>query len=158
MISKNKKIFSAKQLKQLLKKLRYKKIVFTNGCFDLLHVGHISLLRKARRAGDVLVVALNTDSSVRKLKGQNRPIVPLKERMEVISALEMVDYVTWFSEKTPKNLVKRLEPNVIVKGGDYKPEKIVGADFVMQRGGKVVVAPFKKNKSTTELLRKIQNL
>src|SRR5207237_698317 len=113
-----------------------KRVVFTNGCFDLLHKGHINYLEKARNLGTLLVVALNSDSSVRKLKGKGRPINRLADRLRVIAALECVDYVTWFGEETPLKLIRLLRPRVLVKGGDWSPHQIVGASDVLSLGGK----------------------
>ncbi len=140
-----------------LKKKR-KKIVFTNGCFDLLHAGHISLLRKAKSLGDVLIVGLNTDRTVRKLKGKGRPVVPEKDRALVLSSLRDVDYVVLFSEPTPLNLIQKLSPDVLVKGADYKNSQIVGADWVLSNGGKVIRIPLVKGKSSTSFLRKLHRL
>lgn len=134
---------------------RGQRIVFTNGCFDLLHPGHIRYLRAARRLGDVLVVALNSDASVRRLKGSGRPLVPARDRREVVAALEMVDYVTTFSDDTPYELIRMLQPDVLVKGGDWAPDRIVGADLVRQRGGRVRSLPFADGYSTTKLAAKI---
>ena len=114
-----------------------KKTVFTNGCFDLLHVGHIRYLNEARSKGDLLIVGLDTDSAVRKLKGKNRPLNPLKERLRVIAALECVDVVTWFNGANPIPLIKRIKPAVLVKGGDWKVKDILGSSQVMSWGGKV---------------------
>lgn len=125
--------------------------MFTNGCFDLLHPGHVRYLRAARRLGDILVVALNSDASVRRLKGAGRPLVPLADRCEVIAALEMVDYVTVFSTDTPYGLIRRLQPDVLVKGGDWAADRIVGADLVLAAGGEVRSLPFVKGYSTTRL-------
>jgi len=130
-------------------------VVFTNGCFDLLHRGHLHLLREAKRLGDLLVVALNTDLSVRRLKGPERPILPETERAELIAALEMVDYVTLFSEPDPHALIKELRPDVLVKGGDWSEDKVVGGDFVEGYGGKVAVIPYLEGYSTTRMIKKI---
>lgn len=127
-----------------------KRIVFTNGCFDLIHIGHIRYLREARTLGDALVVGLNSDASVRRLK-PGRPITAEAERAEVLAALEMVDYVTVFAEDTPYELIKYLGPDVLVKGGDWKPEEIVGADLV----GEVHSLPYVSGRSTTEIVRRI---
>lgn len=156
----NSKIFSSKVLtkKLALLRKRRKKIVFTNGCFDLLHIGHLSLLKQAKRLGDILIVALNTDSSVKRLKGDKRPIVPLKERLEMMSSLEGIDFVTFFAEKTPLKVIRMLKPDVLVKGGDYKNQVVVGADEVERNGGRVVIVPLVKGKSSTHLLTKIKNL
>lgn len=135
-----------------------RKTVFTNGCFDLLHIGHIRYLNKARLKGDLLVVGLDTDAAVRKLKGNSRPITPLKERLRVIAALECVDIVTWFNGANPIPLIKKLKPLVLVKGGDWKVKDILGSSQVMSWGGKVFSLPYIKGKSTTKLLQKICHL
>ena len=135
-----------------------KKIVFTNGCFDILHVGHVRYLSDARNLGDVLVVGLNKDASVRKLKGPERPVTHEKDRAEVVAALECVDYVVFFSEPTPKNLIHSVKPDMLVKGGDWKPKDIVGSDFVLSYGGKVKSLPFHKGFSTTSLIEKIKKI
>lgn len=129
-----------------------KQVVFTNGCFDLLHRGHLHLLREAKKLGDLLVVALNSDSSVRKIKGAERPILPESERAELIAALEMVDYVTLFDEPDPYAAIKALRPDVLVKGGDWSKDDIVGADIVQGEGGRVAVIPYLKGYSTTEII------
>lgn len=133
-----------------------KRIVFTNGCFDILHVGHVSYLRQARAMGDILVVGLNSDSSVKRLKGDGRPMNPLADRAAVLLALEAVDYVIPFGEDTPSRLIEAVRPDVLVKGGDYKAEDIVGADFVKGYGGTVAVLPFVEGKSTTGIIRNLQ--
>ncbi len=152
------KIFTRAELRHRLKRARRtgQRIVFTNGCFDLIHPGHIRYLRAAKRLGDVLVVALNSDSSVRRLKGPGRPLVAQRDRCEVVAALEMVDYVTVFSADTPYALIKALAPDVLVKGGDWKPDQIVGADLVRARGGTVRSLPFARGYSTTKLVRKAE--
>ena len=133
-----------------------KRIVFTNGCFDLVHPGHVRYLFAARRLGDVLVVGVNSDASVRRLgKGPARPLNRARDRAEVLAALEMVDVVTIFSEDTPSELIRIVEPDVLVKGGDWKPDRIVGADLVRARGGRVKSLPFAKGYSTTALIKKI---
>ena len=154
------KILSQPALKRRLASLRRsgKRVVFTNGCFDLVHPGHIHYLRAARRLGDVLVVALNSDDSVRRLKGQGRPLVPERDRCEVVAALEMVDYVTTFSDDTPYALIKNLQPDVLVKGGDWQPDEIVGADVVRARGGTVCSLPYARGYSTTALVKRIQRV
>jgi D-beta-D-heptose 7-phosphate kinase/D-beta-D-heptose 1-phosphate adenosyltransferase len=130
-----------------------KRIVFTNGVFDLLHPGHVRYLRRARQLGDVLVVGLNADRSARRLgKGADRPLVTARDRAEVIAALEMVDYVTVFGADTPRALIHALQPDVLVKGGDWPVEQIVGADEVLARGGRVHSLPFAQGYSTTALL------
>lgn len=131
-----------------------KKVVFTNGCFDLLHAGHASYLEAARNLGDALVVALNGDASVRRLKGKGRPLVTLKDRARVIAALESVDAVTWFHETVPVKLVGALKPMVYVKGGDYDVSKIAEYPVVKSYGGKALALNFVKGKSTTRLIQK----
>lgn len=132
------------------------RVVFTNGVFDLLHPGHIDVLRGARAHGDALVVGINGDESVRRLKGPERPVRTEADRAFVLGALEVVDVVTVFDEDTPLELVRRLEPDVIVKGGDYTPDSIVGADIVRQRGGEVVVIPLTAGHSTTSIIETLR--
>jgi D-beta-D-heptose 7-phosphate kinase/D-beta-D-heptose 1-phosphate adenosyltransferase len=131
------------------------KVVFTNGCFDVLHLGHVRYLSKARELGDLLVVGLNSDTSVRRLKGEGRPVVGQADRAGVLCALESVDYVCIFEEDTPDALICEVAPDVLVKGGDYKPGEIVGADFVTQRGGAVHVIPTLPGRSTQLLIETI---
>ena len=133
-----------------------KRIVFANGCFDILHYGHVKLLEDAKGLGDILVVGLNSDSSVRKIKGKGRPVRRQDERAALLSALETVDYVTIFSEATPEKVIKTLAPDVLVKGGDWHEGSIVGASFVKSRGGDVVSIPLVKGYSTTSLIDKIR--
>lgn len=134
-------------------------VVFTNGCFDILHIGHVRYLQDARAQGDLLVVGVNSDDSVRKLKGPERPVVPEFERVEILSALECVDYVTIFSEDTPVELILAIRPNVHVKGGDYKPEDLPEADAVRSVGGSIAIVPYTstetEGRSTTNLIGKI---
>lgn len=132
-----------------------KKIVFTNGCFDIIHAGHVEYLSKAKQLGDYLIVGLNTDNSVRILKGQNRPINNESDRAVVLSALKPVDFVVLFNDETPINLIKKLIPDVLVKGGDYSIENIVGADFVAENGGKVIIIPLLDGKSTSNIANKL---
>jgi len=132
-----------------------KRVVFTNGCFDLLHGGHIHLFRWAKKQGDVLIVALNTDASVRRLKGPARPIFPLAERFEVLAAVADIDYLTSFGEDTPRKIITALRPDVLVKGGDWGPGEIVGAEEVEAAGGRVVRVPYLKGRSSTNLIEKI---
>ncbi len=148
------KIQKRRTLAKTLTLLRKKKkrIVFTNGCFDLLHRGHVTYLEAARKLGDVLVVALNTDESTRRLKGAGRPINPLEDRQVVMAALACVDYVTDFGEDTPRELITELKPHIITKGGDYKADEIAGAAEVKAWGGKVKVLPFLPGRSTTAML------
>ncbi len=145
-----------KKLKQKLDDLKAhnKKVVFTNGCFDLLHPGHVDYLAKAKKLGDILVVGLNTDASVHRLKGESRPIYNELERAEILAGLESIDFICLFDEDTPLELIKTLEPNILVKGGDYTPENIIGREIVEQKGGKTIVLPFVENKSTTNIVEK----
>jgi rfaE bifunctional protein nucleotidyltransferase chain/domain len=131
-----------------------RRVVFTNGCFDLLHSGHVAYLEQARRQGDALVVALNSDASTRRLKGAGRPLVTLKDRARVIAALESVDAVTWFGETTSVKLVGKLKPRVYVKGGDYDVTKIPEYPIVKSYGGKALALQFVKGRSTTKLIQK----
>lgn len=133
-----------------------KKIVFTNGCFDLLHRGHLHILRQAKAFGDILIVALNSDRSVKGLKGAGRPILSESERAELIDALEMVDYVVLFDEPDPYNIIAALKPDVLAKGGDWGPDKIVGSDIVEQNGGRIAVIPYLQGFSTTEIIERIK--
>jgi D-beta-D-heptose 7-phosphate kinase/D-beta-D-heptose 1-phosphate adenosyltransferase len=151
-----KKILSPKSLERALKKRGKKKVVFTNGCFDILHAGHVSYLERARKLGDLLIVALNTDASTARLKGPSRPINILQDRATVIAALESVSYVTWFDEDTPLQLIKKLLPNILVKGGDYEVKKIVGYTEVTAAGGKVKVLPFLEGRSTSGIIHRAQ--
>ena len=151
------KIKTRDGLSKILKSLKKKRkrIVFTNGCFDILHPGHISYLKKARALGDILVVGLNSDNSVRKLKGPPRPITPQKKRAELLGSLEFVDFITIFNESTPFNLIRKLKPHILVKGADWKTKDVVGRSFVESYGGKVRRIPFLKGYSTTRLIKKI---
>lgn len=150
------KVFSLSDLVQEVdSKRKGRKIVFTNGCFDLLHVGHVRYLQEARALGDYLVVALNTDASVRKLKGPERPVQTQDDRAEILAALECIDAVTFFDEPTPINVIQKVMPDILVKGGDWPVEKIVGADVVMKNGGMVKSLPFHPGRSTTGLIEKI---
>jgi D-beta-D-heptose 7-phosphate kinase/D-beta-D-heptose 1-phosphate adenosyltransferase len=133
-----------------------KKIVFTNGRFDIIHVGHVQYLTEAKALGDVLVIGLNTDSSVKVLKGPSRPINNEHDRAIVLDSLKPVDYVTFFDEETPYNLINQILPDILVKGGDYSLENIVGADIVLQNGGKVEIIKFVEGKSTTLIIEKMQ--
>jgi len=131
-----------------------KKIVFTNGCFDWLHVGHVRYLQEAKSLGDILVIGVNSDDSVRRLKGPSRPVQEESDRAEILAALDAVDYTTIFSEDTPLQLIKKVRPDVLVKGGDWKIENIVGSDVVQAYGGKVHSLKFVSGKSTTRLIDK----
>jgi rfaE bifunctional protein nucleotidyltransferase chain/domain len=133
-----------------------RRVVFTNGCFDLLHPGHIRSLEQARELGDALIVGLNSDASVRQLKGEGRPVLPERERAEVLAALESVDAVVIFDELTPREVVARLLPDVLVKGGDWPDDQIVGREEVEAAGGRVVSIPVVHGYSTSDILRKIR--
>jgi rfaE bifunctional protein nucleotidyltransferase chain/domain len=151
------KIKSVEELKAVVSgaKTQGKKVVFTNGCFDLLHRGHLHLLREAKKLGDILIVAINNDLSVKKIKGPKRPILPEVDRAELIGALEMVDYVTLFDEADPYRLIKELRPNVLVKGGDWTRERIIGGDVVEKEGGRVVAVPYLEGYSTTQMIERM---
>ncbi len=150
------KIKRVSELKALLDLDKNKKVVFTNGCFDIIHVGHVVYLSEAKSLGDILVVGLNSDSSVKRLKGESRPVNNQRDRATVLSALESVDYVVIFDEDTPYNLINALIPDVLVKGGDWLPDQIVGADIVIKNGGTVRSLRFVQGKSTTNLIEQIQ--
>jgi D-beta-D-heptose 7-phosphate kinase/D-beta-D-heptose 1-phosphate adenosyltransferase len=136
-------------------KRKGKKVVFTNGCFDLLHAGHVKYLQKARSFGDLLVLGLNNDASVRRLKGEKRPLIGEAERAHILSALDCVDYLVLFSEDTPMKLIETLRPAVLVKGGDYTPAGVVGKELVESYGGRVELVEFVDGKSTTNIIEKI---
>lgn len=155
-MSKLKSRLEIKRIARALRKKR-KKTVFTNGCFDILHYGHIKYLEKCKHFGDILIIGLNSDSSVKKIKGKSRPITKQKERAALISALEFVDYVTLFNEKTPEKLIKDIAPNVLAKGGDWEKKDILGADFVNAHNGRVVTIPFVKGYSTTSIIKRIKD-
>lgn len=133
-----------------------KKIVFTNGCFDILHVGHKRYLQKAAELGDLLIIGVNSDASVKRLKGPERPINNENDRAEILAAIGFVDNVVIFDEDTPYELIKDVQPDILVKGGDYKPEQVVGRDIVQERGGELVLIPFVEGKSTTNIIKKIK--
>lgn len=151
------KIKTIKSLQQILAKLKNqgKKIVFTNGCFDILHIGHIRYLKKAKSFGDILVIGLNSDSSVKKLKGKNRPVFSQNERAEILSSLEFVDFVIIFNEDTPEKLISKIKPDIHVKGGDYKTDDLPEAEIVKEYGGKIKIVKFIPGYSTTGLINKI---
>ena len=149
---------SLHDLELFLKPLRKeKKIVFTNGCFDLLHVGHIRYLKEAKALGDILVVGINSDASVQKLKGPTRPVQNEADRAEILASMYAVDFTVIFAEETPSKLIQIVKPNVLVKGGDWKIENIVGAEFVQSLGGKVYSLQFIDGKSTTSLINKTKS-
>ncbi len=132
-----------------------KRVAFTNGCFDILHAGHVQYLAEARKTGDLLVLGLNSDASVRAIKGEKRPLVPQGERAEVVASLAAVDYVTLFDDMTPLTLIEYLRPDLLVKGGDWKEETVVGRDAVRTWGGRVVIIPLTEGVSTTNIVEKI---
>lgn len=133
-----------------------KKVVFTNGCFDILHAGHVDYLTKAKAAGDVLIVGLNSDNSVRTIKGNKRPIVPAEERAFILSGLKAVDYVVFFEEPTPFEIISHLIPDILIKGGDWAIDKIVGRDVVEANGGEVKTIAFVNDSSTTDIIARIK--
>ena len=137
---------------------RNRRVVFTNGCFDLLHPGHIRCLEQARALGDLLIVAINSDASVRRLKGGDRPVMLEAERAEVLASLAAVDYVTVFEEDTPRDIIAKILPDVLVKGGDWGPDQIVGREEVEAAGGRVVTVPLEPGYSTTGILERIRKL
>ena len=161
MMKSKKNIFTDyKELAGVLKKesLKGKKIVFTNGCFDILHKGHVAYLNLAKQLGDILVIGLNSDKSVKMIKGQGRPFNNEKDRALILGNLKPVDYICLFQESKPSKLIRTLKPDVLVKGGDYEKEDIAGAKDVEKRGGEVVVLPYFKGYSTTRLIKKLKNL
>jgi len=145
-------ILIAKEAKQL-----GKKIVFTNGCFDILHLGHVTYLQKAKQLGDILIVGVNSDDSVRRLKGPSRPVNSEYDRAMVLSALKSVDYTVLFENDTPLELIQLIEPSILVKGGDYTIDTIVGATEVLANGGEVVTIDFVEGKSTTSIIKKLSD-
>ena len=152
-----KKIKSRIALKKAVDKIKTKggRIAFTNGCFDILHYGHVKYLEDAKKCADILIVAVNDDASVRRLKGDKRPIFSLEGRMKVLAGLSSVDYVTWFNEDTPAEIIKHLKPDIIVKGADYKIKDIVGSGIVKSYGGKVKRVKYLKGYSVSGLIDKI---
>jgi len=154
----NKKVKPLLSLKKTLRqfKRKNKKIVFTNGCFDILHRGHVEYLRKAKSLGDILIVGINSDASVKKLKGKGRPINTQGDRAKILASLEFIDFVTIFGEETPFKLINEVRPDILVKGGDWKTEEIVGGNIVKSYGGRVAVIKYLKGYSTTKLLNAIK--
>lgn len=151
------KIMDARPLASKLESFRKagKIVVFTNGCFDLLHHGHVRYLSAAKKEGDLLVVGLNSDQSVKLIKGNRRPILPQAQRLEILASLQVVDYVTLFDESDPLNLIHLLKPTILVKGADWNPDEIIGADFVKANGGRVVRVPLVKDASSSKIIQKI---
>jgi D-beta-D-heptose 7-phosphate kinase/D-beta-D-heptose 1-phosphate adenosyltransferase len=151
------KILSKDDLKKAVEKQKKegKRIVFTNGCFDILHAGHARYLNEAKKLGDILVLAINSDASVQSIKGKQRPLIPQDERAYVVASLKAVDYVTIFDEDTPLHLIEYLRPHILVKGGDWTEETVVGGEQVKEWGGSVVIMPQVKGISTTNIIMKI---
>ena len=157
MVNNPKIIENRKSLVSAVKKLKRagKKVVFTNGCYDILHVGHVRFLKAAKKMGDILLLALNSDASVRRIKGPKRPVTGQNERAELMAALDCVDIVTFFEEDDPYGIIKDVVPDVLVKGGDWAIDKIIGADIVKASGGKVRNIKYIKGKSTTNVIAKV---
>ncbi|MFH1577576.1 MAG: D-glycero-beta-D-manno-heptose 1-phosphate adenylyltransferase [Candidatus Omnitrophota bacterium] len=151
------KIKSHRELKTIISRLkkRGQRIAFTNGCFDIIHLGHITYLEKAKKSADLLIVAINSDRSVKKLKGKNRPVKKLKSRMAIIAALESVDFVTYFRETTPFEIIKLLKPDILIKGGDWNKDRIVGKDIVRDYGGQIKTIPYIKGYSSSKIIRRL---
>ncbi len=158
--SPNEKIVTADEMVAIRERLREqgRTVVFTNGCFDLLHGGHLLTLNEAREAGDALIVALNSDKSVRGLKGETRPIIPQEERCEVMASFACVDYVITFDEPDPCNLLSRILPDVLVKGGDWAHDAVMGRDIVEANGGRVLRVPPREGRSSTNIIEKVLRL
>jgi len=157
MRGKGRKAYGLKELAAIRRRLKRqgKNVVFTNGCFDLLHAGHVRLFHEAKKLGDVLIVALNSDASVRRLKGPTRPIFPLRERFEILAAVADIDYLTSFRQATPQKIIATLRPDVLVKGGDWGPDEIVGRAEVEAAGGRVARVRYFEGHSTSSLIRRI---
>ncbi len=155
----NNKIFLEKDLRIKLDSWRQKgeKIVFTNGCFDLIHLGHIEVLARSADLGDRLIIGVNTDISIKNIKGENRPIIEEDSRVKQLAALEFVDAVILFNESTPNKIINHIKPDIITKGGDYKTEEVVGYETVIENNGRVVIIPLTRGFSTTSILNKIKN-
>ena len=153
------KIKTLEALKEIAAKARAsgKNMVFTNGCFDLLHRGHVHMLREAKACGDLLIVGINSDRSVKMIKGPDRPVLPEEDRIELIAALEMVDYVILFDEPDPYQTIEALKPGVLVKGGDWSMDNIIGSDIVKREGGRVAIIPYLRGLSTTEIIERIRS-
>ena len=152
------KVVSVSELLEILKRKRNKKIVFTNGCFDIFHIGHAKYLKETAKYGDILIVGVNSDKSVKRLKGENRPINNENDRMELLASLGCVSYVVKFDEDTPYELIKKIQPNVITKAGDYKEDDVVGRDIVKKNGGEVIICKFLEGNSTTGIIEKVLNV
>ena len=153
----DKKILTWDTLGRILELLNKKKIVFTNGCFDILHPGHIHILDQAKSYGDILIVGLNSDNSIKRLKGPSRPKVSQEDRLKILSSIKFVDYVVLFEEETPLKLIEKIKPNFLVKGGDYILEDIVGREFVENNGGQVKIIKLLEGHSSSSLIDKFEN-
>jgi rfaE bifunctional protein nucleotidyltransferase chain/domain len=153
-------IIDRQKLLSLIQKLKTegKSIIFTNGCFDILHSGHIDYLKKTKELGNILIIGINSDESIKKIKQQNRPINKLLDRMIVLNSIKYVDYVVPFNEETPENLIKIIKPDVLTKGGDWNKKDVVGSAFVKSYGGRTVIIPYIKGKSTTNTIKRIRDL
>jgi D-beta-D-heptose 7-phosphate kinase/D-beta-D-heptose 1-phosphate adenosyltransferase len=151
------KIISLPNLKRIIRRFKQngKRIVFTNGCFDILHYGHVKYLQDARGKGDYLVVAVNSDASIKKIKAKNRPVIGQNDRLRTVAALSSVDFVVLFNSDNPLGLIKALKPDILIKGADWSKQKIIGADFVASYGGKVLTVDLVKGRSTSALIEKI---
>ena len=151
------KIISTTSLKRKVRRLKQagKRIVFTNGCFDILHYGHIKYLPDAKNKGDYLVVAVNSDASIKKIKAKNRPVIGQSDRLKTVAALSSVDFVVLFNQDSPLRLIKALKPDILIKGADWSKQKIIGADFVASYGGRVATVDLVKGRSTSALIEKI---
>ena len=143
---------------KLKNNLKFKKIVMTNGCFDIIHSGHVDYLQKSKKLGDVLLVAINSDASIKNLKGKNRPINNLSDRIKVLTSMSFVDYIIPFKSKTPERLYKLIKPSIITKGGDYNKKNIAGLKHVLENGGKLKLIRLTKNKSTSDIINKIRKI
>ncbi|MDD2688820.1 MAG: D-glycero-beta-D-manno-heptose 1-phosphate adenylyltransferase [Candidatus Omnitrophica bacterium] len=154
------KIKPVQELRKIISRLKCegKRIVFTNGCFDLLHYGHVKYLADAKKKGDILIVAINSDASVKRIKGDKRPIINEKDRLKTVASLVSVDYVVLFKEDTPLKLIKLLRPDILVKGADWSKNNIVGKDYVLSYGGRVSTVRLVKGYSTTLLIKKIKKI
>ena len=152
----NKKMKTINHKNFITKKLHNKKVVFTNGCFDILHAGHIKLLKEAKSLGDILIVGLNTDYSIKQLKGDKRPIKNEKTRCIILESIEFVDFVILFNESSPIKLIKKIKPDVLVKGSEYNKKEIIGYDFMIQNKGKIHLVEMEKNISSSNIINKIK--
>jgi len=153
----DRKILNWDTLDSTLESINKEKIVFTNGCFDILHPGHIHILDQAKSYGDILIVGLNSDESIKKLKGPKRPKVSQKDRLRILSSIKFVDYAILFEEDTPLKLIKKIKPNILVKGGDYNSDDIVGSEFVKSNGGEIKIVQLLEGYSSSSLIDKFEN-